>query len=183
MQNPSCYPTDLTEEQWTIIQPMIPQRKKLGRPPRDRRAIFNAILYAARSGGAWRLLPKNFPPWQTVYGCFWRWNQQGILSVMHDVLRSMVRIQQGRASDPSAGKVSVQSISYFSRAQSWALASLRPDNFLQGFPARPVDPRHRGPSTPTGSRDSSHGKTHPKTQFLGLWPCCTTYANSFSLSI
>ena len=64
--NESGYPTDLTEPQWELLQPLLPQGKGGGRPPADLRRVLNGLLYATRAGCAWRLLPHDFGPWQTV---------------------------------------------------------------------------------------------------------------------
>ena len=65
------YPTDLTDEEWSQIAPLLPCAPKRGRRRSvDLREILNAIRYMARSGGGWRMLPKDFPPWQTVYWWF-----------------------------------------------------------------------------------------------------------------
>ncbi|MCH8686607.1 transposase [Pedomonas mirosovicensis] len=62
------YPTDLTDEEWTLIQPFLPKVARRGcRPQADLREVLNALRYLARSGGGWRMLPHDFPPWQTVY--------------------------------------------------------------------------------------------------------------------
>lgn len=65
------YPTDLTDAEWEIIRPFLPEPPKRGRTPStDLREVLNALRYLARSGGGWRMLPKDFPPWQTVYWWF-----------------------------------------------------------------------------------------------------------------
>src|SRR5882672_7837150 len=78
--HPTRYPTDLTDEEWEYIRPLVPAPKsgkgKRGRPcALDRRSLVNAIFYVVRAGCAWRLLPRDFGPWQTVYGCYRRWSQ------------------------------------------------------------------------------------------------------------
>ena len=78
--HPTHYPTDLTDEEWDYIKSMIPVPKsgtrKRGRPVKlDRRQLVNAIFYIVRSGCAWRLLPREFGPWQTVYAYFRTWSQ------------------------------------------------------------------------------------------------------------
>ena len=62
------YPTDLTDEEWARIEPLLPKPAKTGRQRQvDLREVLNAIRYMARSSGGWRMLPRDFPPWQTVY--------------------------------------------------------------------------------------------------------------------
>ena len=89
MQN-SLYPSDLTDEQWELLQMVLPPIKAAGtrgRPPADRRRLCNGLLYFVRAGCAWRLLPRDFGPWQTVYHYFALWTRQGCWQVVHDVLR------------------------------------------------------------------------------------------------
>ena len=81
-----------------------------GRPPRSRHDILNALLYQLRAGGAWRLLPHDFPPWQTVYGYFRRWQQSGLWQVIHDRLVRMVRGRAGKTPSPSAAILDSQTI-------------------------------------------------------------------------
>ena len=67
------YPTDLTDEEWARIATLLPKPAKRGRKPEvGLREVLNAIRYMTRSGGGWRMLPRDFPPWQTVYWWFWR---------------------------------------------------------------------------------------------------------------
>jgi len=81
-----------------------------GRPEaHPRRAIVNAVLYVLRTGCAWRLLPREFPPWETVYWHFKRWRDDGTLERLHAVLRDEVRRREGRDPEPSAGVIDAQS--------------------------------------------------------------------------
>jgi transposase len=105
------YPSDLTDAQWEIIEPMLPLPKWLGRPfKHDRRDILDAILYVVRTGCAWRYLPVDFPPWQTVYGHFTQFNQRGTTERILTELREQVRIADGRAPHPTAGIIDSQSV-------------------------------------------------------------------------
>jgi putative transposase len=113
--HPTNYPSDLTDEEWNQIESVIPTPKsgqgKRGRPPAmDRRSLVNAIFYIVRSGCAWRLLPGDFPPWQTVYGYFRRWNQDWAWTFIHDTLRDWLRKTEGRAVAPTAAIVDSQSV-------------------------------------------------------------------------
>jgi putative transposase len=91
------YPTDLTEAEWTILAPLIPAAKLGGRPrTTDMREVVNAILYSLRSGCQWRLLPKAFPPHQTVYHSFRTWRRAGVSERRHDTLRGALREASGR---------------------------------------------------------------------------------------
>ena len=108
------YPSDLTDRQWELIEPLLPEPPAgpAGRPPEhSKREIVNAILYLTRTGCAWRMLPKDFPPWQTVYRYFRAWGEDGTLDRVHDALRERVRAKrEGRNPEPSAGIVDSQSV-------------------------------------------------------------------------
>ena len=96
MTSPVVYPTDVSDDQWKILSRLLPAAKKRGRPiVYDRRRIVNAILYVVRSGCQWRMLPKDFPPWKTVYQIFYRWRLNGLWDKVHDALRTKVRQQEG----------------------------------------------------------------------------------------
>src|SRR5277367_7131428 len=81
-----------------------------GRPALDRRVLMNAIFYVVRAGGAWRLLPGDFPPWQTVYGYYRRWSQDWTWTFMHDALRDVLRKTEGRKVAPTAAIIDSQSV-------------------------------------------------------------------------
>src|SRR5262252_86477 len=93
---PRPYDTDLSDEQFALIEPFLPRPKKMGRPPADLRAVLNAILYLVRTGCQWRLLPKDFPPWSTVHTWYRRWRTDGTWERLHEALRQQVRRQAGR---------------------------------------------------------------------------------------
>jgi putative transposase len=106
-----AYPSDLTDVQWLFLEPLLPAPSTRGRPREvDMREIINAILYVLRSGCAWRMLPHDLPPWQTVYGYFRRWRLAGRWEPIHDALREAVRLQEGRALEPSAAIIDSQSV-------------------------------------------------------------------------
>ena len=89
------YLTDLSEQQWRRIAHHFEVASGRGRPPKhDRRQIVNAILYLTKSGCQWRMLPKDFPPWQTVYDHFSRWNKQGVWERVLDELTRAHRRQR-----------------------------------------------------------------------------------------
>jgi transposase len=105
------YPSDLTDAQWALIEPLLPPPSKDGRRPTHRRRdIVDAILYIDRAGCAWRALPVDFPPWQTVYGYFARWHDDGVTKAVHDALRGTLRAAQGRHTEPTAGAIDAQSV-------------------------------------------------------------------------
>ena len=84
------YPTDLTDEQWAVIEPWVRRASGPGAPTQlDLREVVNALLYLNRSGCAWRLLPHDFPPWQTVYGLFRRWQRDGTWPRMLTALQAL----------------------------------------------------------------------------------------------
>lgn len=103
-------PTDLTDAQWAILAPLVPPPKPGGRPPSHaRRELINGMLYILRSGEAWRLLPHDLPPWQTVYHDFRRWRLDGTWERMATTLREQLRVQLGREPTPSAAILDSQS--------------------------------------------------------------------------
>jgi len=105
------YPTDLTDEEWDRIRPLMPKPPKRGRPPSaDLREMLNAIRYMARSGGGWRMLPKEFGPWQTVYWWFRRFVRRMLFQTIHDVSVMLDRERVGREASPTAGVVDSQTI-------------------------------------------------------------------------
>jgi transposase len=105
------YPSDLTNEQWELIEPLLPPIKTGGRPEKHpRRAIVDAILYVVRTGCSWRQLPADFPPWQTVYWYFGRWERAKATEKILLVVREQVRVQEGRNPQPSAGLIDSQSV-------------------------------------------------------------------------
>ncbi len=104
------YPSDLTDRQWQVIRPLIPQPTKCGRPPLDRREVINAILYVNRTGCTWRALPHDFPHWKSVYTVFWRWRNNGVWQRIHDALRKKVRKAAGKKPTPTAAIIDSQSV-------------------------------------------------------------------------
>ena len=105
------YPSDVTEEEWRLLEPLIPPPKHGGRPRVvAMRAVINGIFYVLRSGCAWRMLPHDFPPWPTVYYYFWSWRRDGTWERLQDTLRAQVREQAGREVSPSAAIIDSQSV-------------------------------------------------------------------------
>jgi putative transposase len=110
-EHTKCYNTDLSDTQWDLIKNMIPKEQKRGRPlEHNRCSILNAILYIVRAGSAWRLLPNDFAPWQTVYGYFRKWCKAGIWKLIHDELRTAVRRKVGKNPSPTAAIMDSQSV-------------------------------------------------------------------------
>ncbi len=86
------YPTDLSDEEWSYLEPYLPAPKAPGRPRlHTLREILDAIFYIVRSGCAWRLLPHDFPPWKTIHHYFRTWRLDGTWERMHAALRKRVR--------------------------------------------------------------------------------------------
>ena len=113
MDKRHSYPSDLTDEQWQLIRPLLPKRKmgKAGRPRTvEQRDVLNAIFYILRSGCPWRLLPHDFPPWGTVSSQFYRWRRSGLWQSIHDALRRKTREAEGRKPLPSVGIIDSQSV-------------------------------------------------------------------------
>jgi putative transposase len=105
------YPSDLTDKQWSILEPLLPRASRRGRPRKtDLREVVNALFYHTREGGTWRALPHDFPPWKTVYNYFQWWTWDGTWQKILDVLRSQVRLQAGREPTPSAAAIDSQSV-------------------------------------------------------------------------
>ena len=106
-----AYPSDLTDEQWDVLAPLLPAAKSGGRPRSvDLREIVNGILYTLRSGCAWRMLPNDLPPWQTAYKYFRRWTLDGTWERVHEELRPAVRESAGRSPTPRAAIIDSQSV-------------------------------------------------------------------------
>jgi putative transposase len=105
------YPSDLTDREWQYIKPLIPPAKPGGRSRNtDMRLTLNAIFYITRTGSAWRYLPREYPPWQTVYGYLRAWRIDGTWQRIHDRLRGDLRQLQGRERQPSAAIIDSQSV-------------------------------------------------------------------------
>ena len=104
------YPSDLSDAEWALLAPLLPPPARWGRPRKwAERLVADAIFYVLRSGCAWRLLPRECPPWQTVYARFRRWRVSGALGRAHAALRASVRRAEGRESEPSAAGLDSQS--------------------------------------------------------------------------
>src|ERR671915_51512 len=104
------YPTDLSDDEWCCISPHLPEHACRGRPRlHGLRPILDAVFYVLKSGCPWRMLPREFPPWKTVYDWFRRWRIDGTWERLNAALRERLRIRLGRNSQPSAGIVDSQS--------------------------------------------------------------------------
>jgi putative transposase len=107
----TLYPSDLTDEQWSLVQPLIPDADPGGRPRSvDMRAVLNGIFYLSRTGCSWRQLPHDLPPWGTVHYYYRRFRLDGTWEQLNDRLRERVRRQVGKKPTPSAGVLDSQSV-------------------------------------------------------------------------
>ena len=105
------YPSDLKDKEWEVLEPHLPPPGTRGRPLEySLREILNAILYILRSGCAWRMMPHDLPPWQSVYYHFHKWRKDGTWERINAELRAEVRQAEGREATPSAGIIDSQSV-------------------------------------------------------------------------
>lgn len=106
---PPLYPSDLSDDEWAILEPLLSSAEKRGRPPKwPLRRVADAVFYLLRSGCSWRMLPREYPPWQTVYYHFRKWRIDDRLRRAHNLLRAAVREAEGREQDPSAAVIDSQ---------------------------------------------------------------------------
>ena len=105
------YPSDLSDPEWALIEPLIPPAKRGGRKREvDVREILNGILYVLGTGCQWRALPKDLPPKSTVHNYFTLWEWDGTLDRIHHHLYVMTRELEGRETSPTAGAIDSQSV-------------------------------------------------------------------------
>jgi putative transposase len=106
-----AYDTDVTDDEWKELRPLLPRAKTGGRPrTTDIREVYNAIQYVVKTGCQWRSLPHDLPRWQTVYTYFRNWNADGTWQRVHDFLRRKLRRREGRHGQPSAAIIDSQSV-------------------------------------------------------------------------
>lgn len=106
----ASYDTDLTDPQWNLIQRHLPAAKRRGRPRTCLRLILNACLYLIKSGCPWRLLPKSYPAWPTVYHHFRQWSRDGVWAALNDRLRALARAAVGKRCRPTAAVLDSQTV-------------------------------------------------------------------------
>ena len=105
------YASDVTAEEWALIEALLPPPRKLGRPrTTEMREVVNAMLYMLTTGCQWRLLPKEFPPFSTVQRFFYRWRDAGLWQTINHSLVMRAREASGREASPSAGIIDSQSV-------------------------------------------------------------------------
>jgi transposase len=118
--SPRRYPTDLSDAEWAALEPLLLPPASRGRPLKwPRRLMAEAIFYLVRSGCAWRMLPRCFPSWPTVFAHFRRWRLDGALRRMHDRLRALARAAEGRQPEPSAAIIDRSGVA--AAVASWAV--------------------------------------------------------------
>jgi putative transposase len=134
MEPRKAYSTDLSDNEWDLLQPLVPAAKPGGRPETyPKREILNGIFYIVRGGCAWRLMPHDLPPWQIVYQYCWRWRRDGTWPRMHDLLRGDVRVAAGKRRQPSAGIIASQSVKTTEKGGAAALMSTNRSKAASGI--------------------------------------------------
>jgi putative transposase len=152
MSKTQTYPSDLTDEQWALIRPLLPKPYKRGRPRSvDYRHVLDALFYLERTGCQWRQLPHDFPPWGTVACYFSRWRRNGLWLRMHHTLHAAVRHQAGKKPTPTAAILDSQSV-----------------KTSEGGPERGYD----------AGKNVSGRKRHLLVDTLGLLIACVVHAAS-----
>ena len=121
-----CYPSDLTDVQWAILEPLSPPALPGGAPRQvDIRQVVNAILYTLRTGCQWRAIPHDYPHWFTCYTYHRRWQADDTWQTINDALRVQLRERAGRDPEPSAAIIDSQSVKTTEKKGSAAMTPAR----------------------------------------------------------
>ena len=138
-----AYPSDLTDAEWVLIEPLLPETRERGQPRiHSYREILNAIFYYLAEGCRWRSLPHDLPPWQTVATYFYRWRDRGLLDAIHTALRETCReVVAEREAEPTAAILDSQTVKTSNLADE---AGFDGGKKNQGAQTPPLG-RHRGP--------------------------------------
>lgn len=105
------YPSDMSDAEWAVVEGLLPAAKPGGRPRKvDLREVLNGIFYVNKSGCQWRMLPKEFGPWETVYYYYNTWRKNGVWAAINGALAERVRVAAGREPTPSVVSVDSQTV-------------------------------------------------------------------------
>ncbi len=106
-----AYPSDLSDAEWAVLEPLMPPRHARGRPRETSlREVLNGLRFLLRTGCAWDYLPHDLPPSDTVYGYMRQWQADGTWDRIHNTLREKVRAAEGRSAEPSAAIIDSQTV-------------------------------------------------------------------------
>ncbi len=120
MNTRKAYPTDLNDKQWQLIEPLLPKKKQGRDAQHSRREMLNALLYMARTGCQWRMLPHDLPPWEAVYAFWRRLLERNLLQQINDALRVQIRLEEEREAEPSVVIIDSQSVQTAEKRGRWA---------------------------------------------------------------
>jgi transposase len=119
MKERKPYPTDLNDEQWARIEALLPKKKQGRDAQHSRREMMNALLYWARTGCQWRMLPHDLPPWEAVYAFWRRLVERQTLQAINDALRVQIRLEEDREGEPSVVIIDSQSVQTAEKRGRW----------------------------------------------------------------